>query len=178
MDQLENFRKEIRYLEDLDVRRKQIRLGVQENRISKYFDDATTKALGVIDLGLSEAQIQKVLAAALQEVAACAGYSFREILGTAWAMRHPRFRERKNLLAKDNSFFCSAFVRHAFAESGIDLLRAVSTKNTTPEHLTQIELPHTQWVLARGEVPESRIRAAVKRRLVKGLLRKRRSTSE
>src|SRR5882724_6955845 len=74
---------------DLDIKKKHIRLGVQENRIAKYFSDEKYAAVAVIDLGLTAAQEQQLLAQALEHVAAGARYSLREILGTAWALRHP-----------------------------------------------------------------------------------------
>ena len=45
---------------DLDIHRKHIRLGVQENRVSKYHDDAHTTALAIIDLGLTPVQVERV----------------------------------------------------------------------------------------------------------------------
>ncbi|MEY2881274.1 MAG: hypothetical protein RLZZ15_3654 [Verrucomicrobiota bacterium] len=148
---------------DLDIHRKHIRLGVQENRVAKYHADAKTTALAVLDFGLTPVQLARVLAAALEQVAARTRYSLREIAGTAWAMRHPEWRPRENLLARDQAFFCSAFVRHAFAAAGLDLAAGIAEKNTAPEHLAATTVPHTQWLLTRGEVPTSRVRGLVKR---------------
>src|SRR5882757_9032742 len=72
---------------DLDVRRKHIRLGVQENRVAKYFDDGKYGAVAVVDLGLTSEHEQQVLAHALELVSSGARYSVRELLGTVWAMR-------------------------------------------------------------------------------------------
>lgn len=154
---------------DLDIHRKHIRLGVQENRVTKYHDDAKTTALAVLDFGLTPAQVERLLAAALEQVAQKTCYSLRELAGTVWALRHPEWRPRENLLARDQAFFCSAFVRHVFAEAGVDLVAGISKKNTAPEHLARTEVPHTKWLLVRGEVPDSRglvkrVKARLKRR--------------
>ena len=148
---------------DLDIHRKHIRLGVQENRVEKYHDDDKTAALAIIDLGLTAAQAERVVAHALEQVAQHTRYSLREIAGTAWALRHPTWRPRENVLARDRSFFCSAFVRHVFAEAGIDLVAGIAPKNTAPEHISRTELPHTKWLLVRGPAPASRVRGLVKR---------------
>ena len=148
---------------DLDIHRKHIRLGVQENRVSKYHDDAHTTALAIIDLGLTPLQVERVLAGALEQVAQRTRYSLRELAGTAWALRHPEWRPRENLLARDRAFFCSAFVRHVFAEAGVDLVSGIAEKNTAPEHIAGTAVPHTKWVMVRGAVPESRVRGLVKR---------------
>ena len=156
---------------DLDIHRKHVRLGVQENRVAKYHDDAHTTALAILDFGLTAAQLDRVLAHALDLVAQRTRYSLRELAGTAWAMRHPEWRPRENLLAREKAFYCSAFVRHVFAEAGIDLVAGITEKNTAPEHLARTVVPHTKWLLVRGEVPVSRVRGLVKR--VKARLKRR-----
>jgi hypothetical protein len=154
---------------DLDIHRKHIRLGVQENRITKYHDEEKTTALAILDFGLTPAQVERVLAASLEEVARRTYYSLRELAGTAWAMRHPEWRPRENLLARDQAFFCSAFVRHVYAEAGIDLVTGIAKKNTAPEHISATVVPHTKWLLLRAAVPASRdlvkrVRARLKRK--------------
>jgi hypothetical protein len=155
---------------DLDIHRKHIRLGVQENRVTKFHDDAHATALAVLDFGPTSAQVERVLAGALELVAQRTKYSLREIAGTAWAMRHPEWRPRENLLARDRAFYCSAFVRHVFAEAGVDLVTGIAEKNTAPEHIARTVVPHTKWVLVRGEAPTGRVRGLVKR--VKARLRR------
>jgi hypothetical protein len=141
---------------DLDIHRKHIRLGVQENRITKYHPDEVTTALAVLDFGLTPAQVEQVIKAALDEVAQRTRYSLRELAGVSWAMRRPSRQPQENVLARDQAFFCSAFVRHVFAAAGLDLVAGIAEKNTAPEHLARSELPHTQWVLLRGEQPPRR----------------------
>jgi hypothetical protein len=147
---------------DLDIRRKHIRLGVQENRAAKYFDDEQYGALAVLDLGLTPEQEQQLLAHALELVAAGTRYSLREIAGTVWALRHPRWRPQENLLAREQAFYCSAFVRHVFGRIGLELAAGVAEKNTTPEDISRLTLPHTKWLLIRPQ-PVSRARRLVKR---------------
>jgi hypothetical protein len=148
---------------DLDIRTKHIRLGVQENRTTKYFDDTKNTSVAILDFGLTPGQTQRVLAGALDLVAEGTRYSLREIAGTMWAMRHPGWCPRENRLAQERAFYCSAFVRHIFGLAGIDLTGGIAVKNTAPEHIARSVLPHTQWVLTRGTPPASRVRRIVKR---------------
>lgn len=147
---------------DLDIRKKHIRLGVQENRISKYHDDSKYGALAVIDLGLTEAQQQALFAHALDLVAAGTRYSLREIIGTAWALRHPEWRPRENLLAREQAFYCSAFVRHVFSRTGFELVAGIAEKNTTPHDIANLAVPHTKWQMVRRQMA-GKIRGLVKR---------------
>jgi hypothetical protein len=147
---------------DLDIKPKHIRLGVQENRVAKYFDDTKNTSVAILDFGLTPEQEQRVLAGALALVAEGTRYSLREIAGTVWAMRHPRWCPRENLLAREQAFYCSAFVRHVFGLAGVDLAGDISVKNTVPEHIARSILPHTRWLLTRGEQPASRVRRIAK----------------
>jgi len=147
---------------DLDIKRKHIRLGVQENRIEKYFDDGKYGALAILDLGLTPEQEQKLIARALDLVAVGTRYSLREIVGTAWALRHPRWRPKENLLSREQAFYCSAFVRHVFGHIGVELAIGIAVKNTTPEDIARTTVPHKKWMLRR-DAPGSRVRRFVRR---------------
>ena len=85
---------------DLQIHRKYIQFGVQENRISKYYDEEVFPNLAVLDFGLSDSQSRAVLSEGLRMVALHAVYSLRELLGTAFALRHPSFRSRRNMLER------------------------------------------------------------------------------
>jgi hypothetical protein len=148
---------------DLDIKHKHIRLGVQENRIAKYFDDERCTSIAILDFGLTPEQEESVVAGALELVAGGIRYSLREIAGTVWAMRHPRWVPRENLLIQEKAFYCSSFVRHVFGQAGVNLIAGVAEKNTAPEHIIRTAVPHTKWVLTRGEAPASRLRSVVKR---------------
>src|SRR5262252_959658 len=63
---------------DLQIHRKHIQLGVQENRISKYFDEKLYTNLAVLDFGLSEEQVGALIREGLDMVANRARYSLRE----------------------------------------------------------------------------------------------------
>jgi len=134
---------------DLHIARKHIRLGVQENRIAKYFDEELYTTLAVLDFGLAEEQVATLLREGLELVATRARYSLRELVGTIMALRRPELRERDNVMARECSFYCSAFVEHLFRKSGIDLTPGRSVKNTTPEDISRTPVPHTTYLLKR-----------------------------
>ena len=134
---------------DLQIHRKHLQFGVQENRVSKYFDEGLYTELAVLDFGLSETQTQRLLAEALELAANRARYSLRELFGTFLALRHPALRSRTNLLAREKSMYCSAFVQHLFRKAGLDLAPGVDPKNTTPEDIARAQVPHDAFVLQR-----------------------------
>jgi hypothetical protein len=152
---------------DLDVHRKHIRLGVQENRISKYFDEGLYTTLAVLDFGLSEDRVSVLLREGLELVAGRARYSLHELVGTLIALRHQELRTRENLLARESSMYCSAFVQHLFRKAGIDLAPGVHDKNTTPEDISRTAAPHVTYLLKRetpiGVISEAR--AKLRRRV-------------
>jgi hypothetical protein len=142
---------------DLDIHRKHIRLGVQENRISKFFDEDLYSTVAVLDFDLTSEQINAVLCEGLNLVADRMRYSLREVLGTLVALRQRALRGKANFLAREKSFFCSAFVQHLFRAAGIDLVPGLDVKHTTPEDLARSAVPHTMYRLKRA-VATSRLR--------------------
>jgi len=134
---------------DLQVHRKHIQLGVQENRIAKYFDEALYTNLAVIDFGLTEEQTACLLREGLELVANRARYSLRELFGTFIALHRPDLRGRRNLLARESSIYCSALLQHLFRRTGLDLAPGVDLKNTTPEDIARTALPHITYRLQR-----------------------------
>jgi hypothetical protein len=134
---------------DLQIHRKHIQLGVQENRISKYFDEDLYTSLAVLDLGLTDAQVACVLREGLELVADRARYSLRELFGTFIALRHPELRARSNLLARERSLYCSALLQHLFRRSDLDLVPGVDLKHTTPEDIARTPIPHTMYLCRR-----------------------------
>lgn len=137
---------------DLQFHRKHIQLGVQENRMAKYFDGKLYTTLAVLDFGLSETQTAALLREGLELVATRARYSLRELAGTLIALRHPGLRGRENLLSRERSMFCSAFVQHLFRNTGLDLAPGVDHKHTTPEDISRTPLPHVTYLLQREAV--------------------------
>ena len=142
---------------DLQIHHKHIRLGVQENRVTKYHDEKLFGNLAVLDFGLTETQLNTVLAEGLELVATRARYSVRELFGTLFALRNPTRRAGQNLLAQDHSLYCSAFVQHLFRKAGLELLPDVEHKHSTPEEIARTIIPHTMYLLQR-ETPRSRLR--------------------
>jgi hypothetical protein len=156
---------------DLQFRRKHISLGVQENRVSKYFDEKLYTTLAVLDFGLNESQTLCLLREGLELVATRARYSLRELVGTLIALRRPELRGRDNLLARECSMYCSAFVQHLFRKTGLDLAPGVDGKNTTPEDIALTALPHVTYLLLR-ERAESKLvalKSRLRRRIRSGL---------
>ena len=156
---------------DLQVHRKHIQLGVQENRVSKYHDEKLYTNLAVLDFGLSAEQATALVREGLELVATRARYSLRELLGTLIALRRQELRGRNNVLARECSLYCSAFVQHLFRKMGIELAPGVDGKNTTPEDISRSPIPHVTYLLER-EAPHSafdklRRRAKARVRLLK-----------
>lgn len=147
---------------DLQLRRKHIQLGVQENRIGKYFDEQLFSNLAVLDFKLSADQVNTVLAEGLEMVSSRTQYSLRELVGTLLALKQPGRRGNENLLARECSLFCSAFVQHLFRRAGLDLAPGVDEKHTTPEDISRTRVPHTTYRLQRA-TPHSRLEALGRR---------------
>ncbi|HVT87770.1 MAG TPA: hypothetical protein VHD56_02875 [Tepidisphaeraceae bacterium] len=141
---------------DLEIHRKHIRLGVQENRLAKFHNEGMYCSLAILDFGLNDEQIACLLSRGLELVAARTRYSLRELVGTLFALRHPSLRSKSNLLSRPQSYYCSAFVHHLFRSSGLDLAPGLDEKHTTPEDLWRTLAPHTAWVLEREKAPSIR----------------------
>lgn len=134
---------------DLDLRFKHVRLGVQENRASRYFDEDAFPNLAILDFHLDAAQIRQVQVAALDLLAGQCCYSLTELAGTLLAMHSTRLRRRQNVLARENSLYCSAMVAHCYAAAGVEFHAGVPGKNVAPHDLDQSPLPHDTHRLIR-----------------------------
>jgi hypothetical protein len=145
---------------DLDFRHKQIRLGVQENRISKYFDQDEYPNLAILDLGLDEAQSKAVITAGLDLLSGLSTYSLTELVGTLLAMSKTSLRAKENLLSREGALYCSAMVQHCFDAINFDLKPNVETKNITPHDLFMTPVPHTSYQLIRHQ-PKGRRRSLI-----------------
>ena len=145
---------------DLEIHRKHIRLGAQENRISKYDDEKMYTSLALLDFGLPPETITQLLSGGLDLIANRTRYSLRELVGTLIALRHPKLLPAGNPLARPESLYCSAFVRCLFLKIGMDLTPGLDIKNTAPENIWRSPLAPTGWLLA-GALPESKIAGAV-----------------
>ncbi len=130
---------------DIEVGKGQLRNGVQENRIEKYGNEKEWPNLGVLDLGLKDREIQRVVVAGLDLVAKRTKYDLHGILQTYWAM----MRKTMDKGQDKDSTFCSAFVRAVFKHAGIDLVPGVAVQHTLPEHVSRTPVPHTRYLLVR-----------------------------
>jgi hypothetical protein len=138
---------------DIQILRKNIQLGAQENRAAKYHDEKMFPALAVLDFGLRESQVTTLMREALDLVANRERYSVRELLGTLIALRKPELRAKENLLARERSVYCSAFVQRLFLNVGVDLVPGVTGKNTTPEDIARTPAPHVTYLLQHKAAP-------------------------
>lgn len=147
---------------DLQVHHKHIQLGVQENRIAKYHDEELYTNLAVMDFGLTDEHVAVLLREGLELVASRARYSVRELVGTLIALRRPELRTHVNVLARERSMYCSAFVQHLFRKMGLELAPGIDGKNTTPEDISQSPVPHVMYLLER-EMPHSAVETLKRR---------------
>jgi hypothetical protein len=152
---------------DLQIQRKHIQLGVQENRVTKYHDEQLYSTLAILDFKLTEEQTMSLLREALELVANRARYSLRELVGTLIALKYPKLRGQDNLLSRESSMYCSAFVRHLFRKIDIDLAPGVEGKNPTPEDIARTLAPHSMWLLHRPDAMSKlgALKAKIKRRV-------------
>ena len=81
---------------DLDPHRERTQLGVQENPIRKYLDEEAYPYLAILDFGLSEGQIQAMMAEGLRLLADRTQYSLREIAALYWKLKNPSERGDEN----------------------------------------------------------------------------------
>jgi len=143
---------------DLDLRSRHLRLGAQENRVDRYFDEAAYPNLAILDFGLDAEQTRRVMAEALDLVAGGSHYALREILGTLLALPSASVRRRRNLLAAEGALYCSAMVQHCFASAGLRFRPQIDGKNLTPHDIARSALPHTAWLRVRQAQPGTRSR--------------------
>ena len=134
---------------DIQIHRKNIQFGAQENRTAKYFDEKEFPTLAVLDFGLGEAQVATLLREGLELVANRERYSIRELIGTLMALKKPELRARENRFARERSVYCSAFVQRLFTSIGVDLVPGVTSKHTTPEDVARSPVPHVKYLLLR-----------------------------
>lgn len=134
---------------DLDLRYRQIRLGVQENRADRYFDDDLFPNVAILDFGLDATQVKQLQIAGLDLLAGLSSYSLSELVGTLFAIHSTRLRQRNNLLAKEGALYCSALVQHCYAAAGLDFIPGVPGKNIAPHDLYDSPLPHQTHSLIR-----------------------------
>ena len=134
---------------DLEFHRKQIKLGVQENRAEKYFDEKYFPNLAILDFNLNEMQQNAVLAEALNLVHSKTEYSIREVFGALYTILKKKSREEENVMARDNALFCSATVQHCYSKINMNLAEGIAVKQLAPEDIAVTKIPHKQYRLLR-----------------------------
>lgn len=134
---------------DIDIHRKKMRLGVQENRANKYFDELNYPNMAIMDFGLTEENTRLVLSEALDLLSGYTKYSLRELFGTLVATSKPGLRSKENLLSQEKSFYCSAMVQHCYTKANIRFNDEISTKNITPEDIAGTGVTNTCYILVR-----------------------------
>ena len=130
---------------DFEFGKGQLRNGVQENRVDKYGSEKDWPNVAVLDFGLPEKEVQRVVVAGLDLVARRSNYDLGGILETYWAM----MRRTMSKGREKESTFCSAFVRAVFQHVGIDLTPGVAIQHTLPEQVSRTTLPHIRYLLVR-----------------------------
>lgn len=134
---------------DLEFHLKQTRLGVQENRAEKYFDNKAVPNFAILDFNLDEKSQNKIIAEGLNLVVAKTKYSIREVFGALFNFKAKDGRAIENKLAQENSFFCSAMVQYCYHKVKIELADKVSLKNLAPEDIASTKKSHTQYRIVR-----------------------------
>jgi len=157
---------------DLEIHRKHIRLGVQENRFDKFCNEKMYPVLAVLDFGLATGHVDAVLRESLEMVAGRIRYSLRELMGTLLAIRNPARRAAPNLLSRRKSLFCSAFVTHVLRKAGIDPAPGLDVKHTAPEDLYRSELATRIWLLQREPAEKTTLARRIARRVRNRLKKK------
>lgn len=137
---------------DLDMRTRHVRLGVQENRATRYFDAGEYPNIAILDFGLDAAQVLKVQKKALDTLSGLSTYSLSELVGTLFSLHSRRLRRSENLLSREGALYCSAFVQHCYDAIGIHFQPDVHSKNIAPHDIETSPVPHEVHCLVRDPV--------------------------
>ena len=132
---------------DLEFHRKQMKLGVMENRAEKYFDEKHFPNIAILDFGLNETQQNAVIGEGLNLVHAKTQYSIREVFGVLYAFLNKKDRSKENKLAQENSLFCSAFVQHCYKTIDLVFSPNISEKHLAPQDIVNTKIPHKLLVM-------------------------------
>jgi len=135
---------------DLEFHRKQIKLGVQENRLDKYFDENLFPNVAILDFKLAPTEKKSIINEGLELVSGRAKYSLREILGVFLSFTKET-RNTNNPFAQENSFICSALVQHCYSKANICFNNEVSLKHITPFDIYSTKLEHAAHKILREE---------------------------
>jgi hypothetical protein len=124
---------------DIYLLKAQMRNGAQENWIGNWCDNQTDQAC-IIDFGLSEVEVNNVLATALQLVDEQVNFPIVGLAAVWLDIILKRVWQRNPFISK-NSMFCSQLVRHCYQIAKRDFLGPeIDISNTAPEHIHQAGL--------------------------------------
>lgn len=132
---------------DLEFHKKQINVGVQENRVDKYFDKSKYPTLAILDFNLNTNQQNKVIAKGLHLVADRTKYSIRETFGVLLSIIKKSDRSEENVLSQHQSLFCSAMVQECYNAINFKFNETVSIKQLVPEDIINTKLSHICYKL-------------------------------
>jgi hypothetical protein len=131
---------------DVDIRfGRQLRVGVQENRIEKYVDEKAYPNVAVLDFGLGPEEARKLIGAGLEFVSRGTRYAVGGIFKTYWAILSKQLHKER----EKDSTFCSSFIRTLFRAVEIDIAPGVAVRHTSPEHVSQTPARHRRYELIR-----------------------------
>ena len=125
-------------------------LGVQESRMSKYFDERLYRSLAVLDFRISDDQMMMLHREGLELVACRSRCSLRQLFGPAALPRRLEAFNRTRKPGRKRSVFCSAFIRYLLARAGMDLGPALLANEDVLADITRIPLPHMTYLLRRS----------------------------
>lgn len=131
---------------DFDVTKGRLRSGAQENRLEKYGDPKEYPNAAVLDFGLKDADVRRLLGAGLDFVSQRTPYALTGCLKTYWALLSKSLDRDKTR----DEIFCSALVRTLYKHVGLDLAPGIAVRHTTPEHVARAVPPHERHVLLRS----------------------------
>lgn len=144
--------KEIWIIEsDLEFHSKQIKLGVQENRISKYYDEIEYPNVAILNFNLSNIQIENIIGQALNLVALKTQYSIREVFGVLYNTFLSESRLNENKFKQNNSLFCSAFVQNCYNKINLNLNSKVNSSQLAPHDIYLSDLKFTLSEIIRAK---------------------------
>lgn len=126
---------------DLEFHSKQIKLGVQENRISKYDSETEFPNVAILDFNLSNTDSNAIIGEALNLVALKTQYSIREVFGVLYSVLNQQSRQKENIFKQQNSLFCSAFVQKCYEAIGLKFNKDISASQLAPNDIYITGLP-------------------------------------
>lgn len=137
---------------DLEFHTKQINLGVQENRISKYYNEAEYPNVAILNFNLLNNQTEAVIGQGLNLVALKTQYSIKEVVGVLYNTLLNESRLNENKFKQKNSLFCSAFVQNCYSKINLTLNSNVNASQLAPHDIYTSNLNFTLNEIIRTKI--------------------------